>query len=169
MQIVQDCLANGCDYGATALKYNVDYKALVNWVGRYRAHGPAGLHDSRHSSEGTRRAKGRARAVAPMQRLVIVLDCLENQENYGAMAQKIRCCVPSGLPVGAALPAVDGWLGMNDRPAPPMTPARRGARVAPPMRTPQKMGGPVRGRAGRPARPAAPRRVQLVRDCKNFV
>ena len=70
VQIVQDCLANGCDYGATALKYNVDYKALVNWVGRYRAHGPAALHDSRHSSEGTRRAKGRARAVAPMQRLV---------------------------------------------------------------------------------------------------
>ena len=64
VQIVQDCLANGCDYGATALKYNVDYKALVNWVGRYRAHGPAALHDSRHSSEGTRRAKGRARAVA---------------------------------------------------------------------------------------------------------
>ena len=33
-KIVRECLANGCDYGAAALKYNVDYKALVHWVGQ---------------------------------------------------------------------------------------------------------------------------------------
>ena len=34
-KIVRECLQNGCDYGAAALKYNVDYKALVRWVGQY--------------------------------------------------------------------------------------------------------------------------------------
>ena len=33
-KIVRECLADGCDYGAAALKYNVDYKALVQWVGQ---------------------------------------------------------------------------------------------------------------------------------------
>ena len=77
-KIVRECLADGCDYGAAALKYNVDYKALVHWVGQYRA--GAALHDARHSSEGTSRAKGRARTVPPMQRMVMVLDCLENRK-----------------------------------------------------------------------------------------
>ena len=36
-KIVRECLADGCDYGAAALKYDVDYKALVHWVGQYRA------------------------------------------------------------------------------------------------------------------------------------
>ena len=132
VQIVQDCLANGCDYGATALKYNVDYKALVNWVGRYRAHGPAALHDSRHSSEGTRRAKGRARAVAPMQRLVIVLDCLENRKNYGAMAQKYAVAYHQ-VYRWVQRYLQDGWLGMNDRRGPADDPGPEGewARVAP--------------------------------------
>ena len=132
VQIVQDCLANGCDYGATALKYNVDYKALVNWVGRYRAHGPAALHDSRHSSEGTRRAKGRVRAVAPMQRLVIVLDCLENRKNYGAMAQKYAVAYHQ-VYRWVQRYLQDGWLGMNDRRGPADDPGPEGewARVAP--------------------------------------
>lgn len=104
-KIVRECLQNGCDYGAAALKYNVDYKALVRWVGQYRAGGAAALHDARHSSEGTSRAKGRERTVPPMQRLVIVLDCLENEKNYGAMAHEIRRGLPPGLPLGAALPA----------------------------------------------------------------
>ena len=132
VQIVQDCLANGCDYGATALKYNVDYKALVNWVERYRAHGPAALHDSRHSSEGTRRAKGRARAVAPMQRLVIVLDCLENRKNYGAMAQKYAVAYHQ-VYRWVQRYLQDGWLGMNDRRGPADDPGPEGewARVAP--------------------------------------
>ncbi len=68
-KIVRECLADGCDYSAAALKYNVDYKALVNWVGRYRA--GAALHDARHSNEGTSRAPGRARTVPPMRRMVM--------------------------------------------------------------------------------------------------
>ena len=55
----------------------------MHWVGQYRA-GTA-LHDARHSSEGTSRAKGRARTVPPMQRMVMVLDCLENPEKVTAL------------------------------------------------------------------------------------
>lgn len=90
------------------------------------------LHDSRHSSEGTRRAKGRARAVAPMQRLVIVLDCLENRKNYGAMAQKYAVAYHQ-VYRWVQRYLQDGWLGMNDRRGPADDPGPEGewARVAP--------------------------------------
>ena len=114
-KIVRECLADGCDYGAAALKYNVDYKALVHWVGQYRA--GAALHDARHSSEGTSRAKGRARTVPPMQRMVMVLDCLENRKNYGAMAQKYAIAYHQ-IYRWVQRYLQDGWLGMNDRRGP---------------------------------------------------
>ena len=119
---MRECLQNGCDYGATALKYNVDYKALVRWVGQYRAGGAAALHDARHSSEGTSRAKGRERTVPPMQRLVIVLDCLENEKNYGAMAQKYAVAYHQ-VYRGVQRYLRDGWRGMNDKRGPTDTPA----------------------------------------------
>ena len=132
VKIVRECLANGCDYGATALRYNVDYKALVHWVGQYRAHGPAALHDARHSSEGISHAKGRARTVPPMQRLVIVLDCLEQNKNYGAMAQKYDIAYHQ-IYRWVQRYLKDGWLGMNDRrgPAEDPDPAGQWARLAP--------------------------------------
>ncbi len=130
--IVRECLANGCDYGAVALKYNVDYKALVHWVGQYRTGGAEALHDTRHSSQGTSRAKGRERAVPPMQRLVIVLDCLENQKNYGAMAQKYAIAYHQ-IYRWVQRYLKDGWLGMNDRrgPADDPDPAGEWARIGP--------------------------------------
>lgn len=116
-KIVLECLANGCDYGAAALKYDVDYKALVHWVSRYRAGGAAALHDARHSSEGTCRAKGRERAVPPLRRLVIVLDCLEQNKNYGAAAQKYAVGYHQ-VYRWVQRYLKDGWLGMNDRRGP---------------------------------------------------
>ena len=129
-KIVRECLADGCDYGAAALKYNVDYKALVHWVGQYRA--GAALHDARHSSEGTSRAKGRERTVPPMQRLVIVLDCLENEKNYGAMAQKYAVAYHQ-VYRWVQRYLRDGWRGMNDKRGPTDGPGPEGewARVAP--------------------------------------
>ena len=129
-KIVRECLANGCDYGAAALKYNVDYKALVHWVGQYRA--GAALHDARHSSEGTSRAKGRARTVPPMQRMVMVLDCLENRKNYGAMAQKYAIAYHQ-IYRWVQRYLQDGWLGMNDRrgPADDPDPAGEWGKIAP--------------------------------------
>ena len=129
-KIVRECLQNGCDYGVAALKYNVDYKALVRWVGQYRA--GAALHDARHSSEGTSRAKGRERTVPPMQRLVIVLDCLENEKNYGAMAQKYAVAYHQ-VYRWVQRYLRDGWRGMNDKRGPTDGPGPEGewARVAP--------------------------------------
>ena len=129
-KIVRECLADGCDYGAAALKYNVDYKALVHWVGQYRA--GAALHDARHSSEGTSRAKGRARTVPPMQRMVMVLDCLENRKNHGAMAQKYAIAYHQ-IYRWVQRYLQDGWLGMNDRrgPADDPDPAGEWGKIAP--------------------------------------
>ena len=129
-KIVRECLADGCDYGAAALKYNVDYKALVHWVGQYRA--GAALHDARHSSEGTSRARGRARTVPPMQRMVMVLDCLENRKNYGAMAQKYAIAYHQ-IYRWVQRYLQDGWLGMNDRrgPADDPDPAGEWGKIAP--------------------------------------
>ena len=110
----------------------MDYTALVRWVGQYRAGGAAALHDARHSSEGTSRAKGRERTVPPMQRLVIVLDCLENEKNYGAMAQKYAVAYHQ-VYRWVQRYLRDGWRGMNDKRGPTDDPGpeREWARVAP--------------------------------------
>ena len=100
-KIVRECLADGCDYGAAALKYNVDYKALVHWVGQYRA--GAALHDARHSSEGTSRAKGPHRAADAADGHGAGLSGKpEKLRRYGA---EIRDSLPPDLPLGAALSA----------------------------------------------------------------
>ena len=158
-KIVRECLANGCDYGAAALKYNVDYKALVHWVGQYRA--GAALHDARHSSEGTSRAKGRARTVPPMQRMVMVLDCLENRKNYGAMAQKYAIAYHQ-IYRWVQRYLQDGWLGMNDRrgPADDPDPAGEWGKIAPAGEADAgAVGSQMQRRTGGFARHAAPRRV----------
>ena len=51
--IVQDCLANHKNYGATALKYQCSYQQVRNWVKRYEEMGPAGLEDRRGRRAGT--------------------------------------------------------------------------------------------------------------------
>ena len=47
LEIVQDCLADNKNYGATALKYNCSYQQVRNWVLRYEKMGSAGLEDRR--------------------------------------------------------------------------------------------------------------------------
>ncbi len=50
LEIVQDCLNNGKNYGAIALKYNCSYQQVRNWVLRYEKMGSAGLED-RHADD----------------------------------------------------------------------------------------------------------------------
>ena len=45
--IVKDCLANGRNYGETAIKYNVSYQQVYTWVKRFTELGEAGLEDRR--------------------------------------------------------------------------------------------------------------------------
>ena len=47
IQIVKDCLANGGNYGETAIKHNVSYQQVYGWVKRYKELGDAGLEDRR--------------------------------------------------------------------------------------------------------------------------
>ena len=111
-----------------------------------------------------RRAKGRARTVPPMQRMVMVLDCLENRKNYGAMAQKYAIAYHQ-IYRWVQRYLQDGWLGMNDRrgPADDPDPAGGWGKIAP------AVGSQMQRRTGGFARHAAPRRVQLDDDCKNSV
>ena len=53
LEIVQDCLNNGKNYGAMALKYNCSYQQVRNWVLRYEKMGSAGLEDRRGRRAGT--------------------------------------------------------------------------------------------------------------------
>ncbi len=53
LTIVQDCLANDKNYGATALKYQCSYQQVRNWVKRYEEMGSAGLEDRRGRRAGT--------------------------------------------------------------------------------------------------------------------
>jgi len=47
IEIVKECLASGCNYGEIAIKYNVSYQQVYNWVKRYSKLGEAGLEDRR--------------------------------------------------------------------------------------------------------------------------
>ena len=47
IQIAKDCIANDGNYGETALKYNVRYQQVYQWVKKYREMGDAGLEDRR--------------------------------------------------------------------------------------------------------------------------
>lgn len=47
IQIVRECIANGCNYGETAIKYNVSYQQVYGWVKRFKELGEAGLEDRR--------------------------------------------------------------------------------------------------------------------------
>ena len=56
-EIVQDCLANGKNYAAMALKYNCSYQQVRNWVLRYEKMGLSGLEDRRGKRTGTQPAR----------------------------------------------------------------------------------------------------------------
>ena len=47
IQIAQECIANGKDYGEIALKYKVSYQQARAWTLRYEELGEAGLEDRR--------------------------------------------------------------------------------------------------------------------------
>lgn len=53
LEIVSHCIVNNKDYGATAIKYNVSYQQVRNWVLKYEAMGFAGLEDRRGRRAGT--------------------------------------------------------------------------------------------------------------------
>ena len=47
IQIAKDCIANGGNYGETALKYNVSYQQVYQWTKKYKEMGASGLEDRR--------------------------------------------------------------------------------------------------------------------------
>lgn len=47
IQIVKECLENGNNFGAIALKYGVSYQQVRSWVQKYKQLGEAGLEDRR--------------------------------------------------------------------------------------------------------------------------
>ena len=47
IQIAKDCIANGGNYGETALKFNVSYQQVYQWVKKYKEMGNDGLEDRR--------------------------------------------------------------------------------------------------------------------------
>ena len=47
IQIAKDCIANGGNYGETALKFNVSYQQVYQWVKKFKEKGDTGLEDRR--------------------------------------------------------------------------------------------------------------------------
>ncbi len=47
IEIAKDCIANGNNYGETALKYQVSYQQVYTWVKKFSELGEAGLEDRR--------------------------------------------------------------------------------------------------------------------------
>ena len=47
IQIVNECIASGKNYGEMALKYQVSYQQVRNWTLRFEQMGEAGLEDRR--------------------------------------------------------------------------------------------------------------------------
>ncbi|PTQ79337.1 transposase-like protein [Trichococcus patagoniensis] len=53
LKIVLECITNDKDYGAMAIKYQVSYQNIYQWVKRYEELGEAGLEDRRGRRKGT--------------------------------------------------------------------------------------------------------------------
>jgi transposase-like protein len=53
LEIVKGCIADGNDYGGTALKYQVSYQQVYTWTKKYRKMGEAGLEDRRGRRAGS--------------------------------------------------------------------------------------------------------------------
>lgn len=53
VEIVHYCIANNRNYGKTAIKYQVSYQQVRNWVLKYEEMGEAGLKDRRGHRAGT--------------------------------------------------------------------------------------------------------------------
>ena len=53
IEIVKVCIANGNDFGGTALKYQVSYQQVYTWAKKYREMGETGLEDRRGHRAGT--------------------------------------------------------------------------------------------------------------------
>ena len=47
IQIAKDCIANGGNYGETALKYKVSYQQVYQWTKKFKEMGAVGLEDRR--------------------------------------------------------------------------------------------------------------------------
>ena len=47
IQIAKDCIANGGNYGKTALKYKVSYQQVYQWTKKFKEMGAPGLEDRR--------------------------------------------------------------------------------------------------------------------------
>ena len=71
LEIVQDCLANDKNYGATAKKYECSYQQVRNWVKRYENMGSAGLEDRR----GKRAGSLPSRTKEEMRDRIAELEC----------------------------------------------------------------------------------------------
>ena len=51
IQIAKECIANGGNYGETALKYKVSYQQVYQWTKKYKEMCAAGLEDRRGKSK----------------------------------------------------------------------------------------------------------------------
>ena len=77
--IVLHCIANNYDYSGTAVKYQVTYQNVYNWVKRYEKLGEAGLEDRR----GQRKANQESRT--PEEEAKIRIAQLEEKVKYQQM------------------------------------------------------------------------------------
>jgi len=71
--IAMDCLANGNNYGETALKHDISYQQAYTWTKRFSERGAAGLEDRR----GKRKADQAPRSEA--EELKIKMARLEHE------------------------------------------------------------------------------------------
>lgn len=76
LTIVMDCLDHNKDYGAMAIKYQVSYQNVYNWVKKYEKLGSKGLQDRR----GKRKADQVSRT--PEEEMDIELAKLRRENDY---------------------------------------------------------------------------------------
>ena len=88
IQIVKECIANGNDYGGTALKYQVSYQQVYIWTKKYHEMGDAGLEDRRGHRAGTLQSR------TPEEELKDRIARLEREkydlEMENALLKKVR-------------------------------------------------------------------------------
>ena len=86
-EIVQYCLEQGKDYKGTAVKYNVSYTQVYQWVQKYLESGEAGLSDQR----GKRKSDEELDELERLRRENLRLKKkLEESERLNLLLKKVR-------------------------------------------------------------------------------
>lgn len=96
IEIVEYCLKNGKDYTAAAMKYEVSYHQVYDWVKKYNKGGVASLKDNRGKGKDIENMDETERLAAENRLLRAKVERLEIEIEFKKKLEVVRMRLESG-------------------------------------------------------------------------